>query len=116
MEQSGWCPDHAICMEWIEHRAVHLMLNGVEATHVYMSHDVYVQFMKQMEAVSQNNFYNTKYGPTLMTIMTHVGPLNVKRVPHLSNFCFVGEETSFKRLEWEQISQEFEKVVFGEKS
>lgn len=115
MEQSGWCPDHAICMDWIERRAFNCVENFIEPDTVYMSTDIYTEFLKQL-SLSQvftglNPIPNSAAN---LCIMTSIGSLKVKPISFLCNFCFVGNETSYQRLEWEKIDQEFEKVFFGE--
>ena len=49
-----------------------------------------------------------------LELWTSVGRLKVKVAPSLMNFCHVGTESSYKNLEWEKISQEFEKVFLDE--
>lgn len=114
MDHSGWCPDNAICMDWIERRALDCLENFIDPESVYMSNDVYADFMKQMAAVSQFRQSHASTGINILRIITSAGELTIKRVPLLSNFCYVGTETSFQRLEWEKVNQEFEKAFFGE--
>lgn len=116
MDQSGWCPDHAICMEWIERRAVELIENFIEADSVYMSNDVYAQFIstmaKQRLGFSSYDHKSSSAGFNIIRIITSVGELTVKRVAILNNFCYVGASSSAERLIQEKISQEFEKAFF----
>lgn len=117
MDQSGWCPDHAICMDWIEKRAVNCMENFIEADSVYMSNDVYADFIKQMAQRARYSASNSNTnGQDVIRIMTSIGTLTVKRIPILSNFCYVGTQTSADRLVWEKVSQDFEEAFFGEGS
>jgi hypothetical protein len=50
-------------------------------------------------------------GPMIMQIMTSAGPLQVKRAPMLTEFCHVGDETSFEHLEWVRVGKIFEEEI-----
>lgn len=114
MEQSGWCPDNAICLDWIERRAAECVENSIDIDTIYMSNDVYIQFMKQILAQTRFHSPGTYHaGYMINSVNTCAGNLIIKSVPQLCNFCYIGSEASYKRLEWEKISQEFEKIVFG---
>lgn len=114
MQSSGWCPSHAICMDWIECRALECVENFIEPDSVYMSEDVYVDFMKQMTQNTRYDHSSPNGGVNLVRIITSIGALTVRRISLLSNFCHVGTQTSVDRLIWEKVSQDFEEAFFGE--
>lgn len=111
MNQTGWCPDNAICMDWIERRVVECLEHFIDADTVYMSEDIYVEFMKLMAQSQRHHSYAQANGYYIIRIITSAGELTVKKVPHVTNFCYVGTETSHQRLVWEKVDQEFEKAV-----
>lgn len=105
-----WCPDHAICIEWIERRALQLFENFQPVDTVYMSLDVYQQFLKSMSQKMRLSGPGSSGLLTIAQIMTSIGPLVVKPIPHFSNFCFVGTATTYEQLEWEMVGQAFEET------
>lgn len=107
---SYWCPDYAICIEWIERRALELFENFQPVDTVYMSWDVYEQFLKSMN--QKMRFSSSSSGGTLTItqIMTSIGPLTVKPILHFSNFCFIGTTATYEQLEWEMVGQAFEEA------
>lgn len=104
----GWCPDFAICMDWIERRANHLVENFKDVDSVYMSEDIYDQFVKTMAA-------NSSCAPgstfTITGLVTSAGHLKVKRVPGLQNFCYVGTNSSYDELVRIKVDQIFEDTI-----
>ena len=107
---SSWCPDHAICIEWIDRRAIELVENFQDADTVYMSLDVYKQFMDTMQA-NLRGVQPPVTGFNVVQIMTTIGMLTVKPVPYFSNFCHVGTQMTYEELEWAKVNQEFEDAV-----
>jgi len=97
-------------MEWIERRAVQLIENFQEADTVYMSLDVYKQFMDTM-AGNLRGYQAPVAGLNVVQIVTSIGTLIVKPVPHFSNFCHVGTTMTYQELEWAKVNQDFEDTV-----
>ena len=111
-DNSGWCPDFAICMDWIDRRANHLVENFKEVDSVYMSEDIYLQFIKTM-AGNTRHFWDpsTSSEFTVTNIITSAGQLQVKRVPGLQNFCYVGTHSTYDQLVRIKVDQIFEDTV-----
>lgn len=110
-----WCTPELISIDYIDELAMDRMENFQDSTTVYLSHDVYARLHKEFIRWQRYASGNDMNQPmTISSIVTSTGQLNVKRIPHLSNFCYVGTEASFQRLEWAQIDEQFEKIFFGE--
>lgn len=101
-------------MQWIEDRAVEELENFRDPDTVYMSPDVLREFQRQMQAIVRGPQSMMPSGVSLLSVFTSAGRLDVKLAPHFTNFCYVGNKTSFDYLEWVKVSQEFEKAFFGE--
>lgn len=112
-DSSGWCPDHAICTEWIERRALYLVENFQQVDTVYMSLDIYAQYMKQSQK-SARIIPTSSMGVLEIThIATSVATLEIVKVSHFCNFCHVGTKSTYRQLEQHKIDQDFEKIVLG---
>jgi hypothetical protein len=84
---------------------------------VYLSTNLYKIIQSELLAkVSYSSSYKDTAGLAFMSIYTSAGPLSIKHVPQLENFCYVGIETSFEQIEWVRIQAEFEKIFLGEES
>lgn len=112
-----WCTEEQISICHIDRLALHCYQNFIKADMLYLSHDLYARlhsdFIRSQRYVSGNEMNQPL---PIAAIMTTVGQLKVERVPMLCNFCHVGTESTFKRLEQIQIDKDFEKVFFGERS
>jgi hypothetical protein len=105
-----YCPDNGVSIEWIEERAVYLMENFIEADSVYMSEDIHKQFMWSMVAKTRHPVGGHHTVSTVTQIITSGGPLIIKMVPGMCNFCHVGTNASYSDLIRIQVDEEFEKV------
>lgn len=114
-DYTEWCSKSSISIEdWINKEvADYRMEHDITPTTVFMSCDVYVELMKTV-AFESRYFQNTEFGPTLMYMYTNYGPIKIQRVGNLSNFCLVGNNNSFKRVEQSRIDKAFEKAFFEE--
>lgn len=110
LDTTGWCPDHAICMDWIDRRAVELIENFQPVDTVYMSNDIYTQFLKTM-AQNMRGPHVPNMGLEIVQIITTAGTLTVKRVPYFTNFCYVGTDMTYAQLEQAKLDQDFEDTV-----
>lgn len=108
-----WCAPNEISPEWIEERISDGIMNLEQLDTIYMSQDVYAEFQKQQAGMARYSGV-LPHGVPIAGVVTSAGSLRIKQVPHLSNFCHVGTQTSFEQLEWIKIGQEFEKVFFGD--
>jgi hypothetical protein len=100
-------------MEWIERRAAQCVENFQDVDSVYMSQDIYTQFLKSMES---NRLYTANGQPAsvglnVVSIYTSAGLLLVKPIPLMSNFCHVGTHTTYDDLVRIQVDQMFEEIV-----
>lgn len=106
-----YCPHNGVSMEWIEERANYLLENFQDADSVYMSEDIHTQFMQSMVTKTRHTIGGMPGSAPLITqVMTSGGPLTVKMVPGLSNFCHIGTNASYSDLIRIQVDEEFEKV------
>lgn len=108
-----WCTEKEISMDYIEQLSLQALENFQDPDTCYLSTDLYGELMKSF-AANYRYSGSSINGAIVAKVITSAGELRIKQVPGLTNFCFVGSETSFQRLEWEKISQEFEKALFGE--
>ena len=110
---TGWCPDHAVCVDWIERRALQCVENFQDVDSVYMSTDIYTQFLKT--ATSQMLYIpgNQAVSPVqnIAYIHTSAGPLTVKQIPFMTNFCYVGTHVTYDDLVRVKVDKEFEEIV-----
>ena len=84
---------------------------------VYLSTNLYKKIQFELNAkMSYSSSYKDVTSLAFMSIYTSAGPLSIKHVPRLENFCYVGTETSFEQIEWVRIQVEFEKIFLGEES
>lgn len=115
--ESQYCTEDDISMEHIERLANQRAENFLESDTVFLSIELYEKLKKDWAAKARycNGGIGSYTGPVRLQVNLSVGVLAIKAVPKLYNFCYVGTETSFKRLEWIHIDEEFEKVFFGEK-
>lgn len=108
----------SISLEHIEKLAVDRLENFKESDYVYLSNDLYADLMKQFGQTTRFSGPNGSYpqGNNLVRITTSAGPLEIKRVAGLTNFCHVGTATTFEHLEWIKVGIAFEEVFFGEEA
>lgn len=52
--------------------------------------------------------------PLIHHIHSSIGVLSIRRVPHLSNFCYVGNKHTYRRLEQSRIDRAFESEILND--
>ena len=106
-----YCPNSGVSMAWIEERAIYLAENFIEADSVYMSEDVYIVFVNSMVPKTRHIVNGPSVGvSTIAQVWTSIGPLTIKMVSGLCNFCHVGTNASYSDLIRIQVDEAFEKI------
>lgn len=107
-----WCPDGTVSMQYIEDKAVQCVENFQEVDTLYVSEDVYRHLMLEFASMMRmNGPVDPTMGLNIAIIQTTAGPLTIKRVPMLDNFCFVGTNETYDSLIRAQVDQAFEDTV-----
>ncbi len=111
-----WCDATEISIEHISNLACSAVENFIDADTAYISPDLFSELEKEFaeaaKHVAGRNYFSS--GINGLSIMTLVGPINIKVVSGLMNFCHVGNESTYNRLEWIKIGEAFEKEILGE--
>jgi len=106
------CPKDGVSMDWIEARVVHLLENFISADTVYMSEDVYTQFM---QSLGSRQVYQALQMPIpglhITNVVTSGGNLTIKMMPGFTDFCHIGSNATYNDLVRIQIDEAFEKTV-----
>jgi hypothetical protein len=106
------CPKNGVSMDWIESRVILFLDNFILVDTVYMSEDVYTQFMKSMLSMQRYTAGGVATpGPQVAKIVTSGGDLTIKMVPGFTDFCHVGTNATCNDLVRVQIDEAFEKIV-----
>lgn len=108
-----WCSATEISISYINDKAIKVAEYRHELDSVYLSADLYAELHSQFGNMGVRGHIGG--GRQTLSIVTAVGQLSVKLVPHHTNFCHIGSQQSFDGSEWKYISEEFEKIVFGDK-
>jgi hypothetical protein len=109
-----WCDTTEISVEHINHLACEAAENYVDVDTAYLSSDLFSELLKEMANVAKfAGFSVANTGYNSVSIMTVVGPIQVKAVSGLMNFCHVGNESTYNRLEWIKIDRIFEEEILS---
>lgn len=102
-------------IEHIEEQSRIQLENFKNPEFVYLSDNLYKKIVHDLLSRQRFSFASDSLnsGYQVMTINTSAGPLKVKSVSNLENFCYVGEETSLEQIEWIRVGLEFEKIFLG---
>ena len=102
-------------ISWIDFQAMRYNENYIFANAVYMSLDVYADLIKQWSTIRRYvGGVDTPYEDLKsIKINTTAGPLTVHKLDYLTNFCHVGTQTSFARLEMIRAGQELEDIIWN---
>ena len=113
------CCEENFSIEYIHKLAAMEIDRWKKPEFVYLSDNLYQKLMYQLNSNRQFAALTSlplHLGTNQLLIRTHCGDLQVKRVPHLENFCYVGCESNYEQIEWVRINAEFEKIFLGEES
>jgi hypothetical protein len=101
-------------IQHIEKQALIQLENFKSPEFVYLSTNLYRKLVATLEAQVRYTIVNPlSSGVHILSVMTSAGQLIIKQVPHLENFCWVGDETSLEQIEWIRVGMEFEKAFLG---
>ena len=106
------CPKNGVSMDWIESRIVHLLENFIVVDTVYMSEDVYAQFMKSMLSMQRHTAGSVanNVGSQVVSVVTSGGNITIKMVPGFTDFCHIGTNATYNDLVRVQVDEAFEKI------
>lgn len=106
-----WCDAGQISLNYINYLAARRVEDSKEVDTVFLSLDIYKELSMQMFPTHTGTVPGTL---NIIQLMTIVGPVTVKPVPHFTNFCYVGTASEYNQLEWIRIGEAFEKEILGE--
>jgi hypothetical protein len=114
---SPWITPEKFSFEFIETMALQAAETASESFQdidtLYLSLDLFAEMHRQISSKYGHQFINLT-GIVNMKFHSSVGILTVQLVPHMTNFCFIGNLSAFERLEWTRVGKEFDQIVFGE--
>jgi hypothetical protein len=106
------CPKDGVSMDWIEARTIEFLENFIVVDTVYMSEDVYTQFMQSLGSRQVYKAVQVPIpGPHVTSVMTSGGSMTIKMVPGFTDFCHIGTNATYNDLVRVQIDEAFEKTV-----
>lgn len=106
----GWCSTNTISVEYIENLVLHEMQQSRYPDKCYISYDLLAELTKHYISGG------APVGGTVSKLMSSAGPIDFQPVPNITNFCHVGNESSFERLEWVRVGRIFEEEVLNDES